>query len=178
MKRILNVNIGSHAFTMDEDAYHLLNNYYDDVSSRLFSDERQKVMKDVETRTADIFHENISDRRSKIVDIEMVRRAIGIIGVPQTFGNRIYDRNYASQDGREPRRLYRSRTNVVIAGVCAGVANYLNVDPTVIRLILLITVLFFGSGLLIYIILWIVMPPEPLGNITSGEERRKAGHNR
>lgn len=173
MKKILSVNIGSHAFTMDEDAYYLLNNYYEDVRSRLFNDERQNVMDDVEARTARIFREDVSDHRSQIVDIELVRRAIAAIGVPHTFGNRIYDRGYASQQDGQPRRLYRSRSNVVIAGVCGGLATYFGVDPTVIRLLTLIMILFLGFGLWIYIILWIVMPLEPVSTIMSERETRK-----
>lgn len=160
MKKILKANIGSHTFMVDEDAYSLLNNYYEDVRSRLFDNERPKVMDDVEARTAEIFREYVSDTQT--VDIELVRRAIAIIGVPSTFGSRIYDRNHMHTDDGQPRRLYRSRTDSVIGGVCGGLATYFNVDPTVIRLIMLITILFFGFGIWIYIILWIALPLEPL----------------
>lgn len=61
----------------------------------------------------------------------------------------------------EPKRLYRSGTNKVIAGVCAGIADYLNVDPTLMRLVAVLAVVFGGSGLLAYIIAWIAIPQEP-----------------
>jgi len=58
------------------------------------------------------------------------------------------------------RRLYRSRTDRKIAGVCGGLAQYLNVDPTVVRIIFLILLLIGGGGLLIYLIIWICAPDE------------------
>jgi len=61
-----------------------------------------------------------------------------------------------------PRRLLRSRTNRKIAGVCAGFAEYLGLDPTLIRIIWVTLVVFGGCGLLGYLIAWIIMPEEPL----------------
>jgi len=61
----------------------------------------------------------------------------------------------------EPRKLYRSVSNKMIGGVCAGIANYLEVDPTVMRLVALAAVLFGGTGILAYIIAWIIIPAEP-----------------
>lgn len=58
------------------------------------------------------------------------------------------------------RRLYRSRTDRKIAGVCGGLAQYLNVDPTVVRIIFLILLFIGGGGLLIYLIIWICAPDE------------------
>ena len=61
------------------------------------------------------------------------------------------------------KRLYRSRNEKMIAGVCGGLADYLNVDPTVIRLVFLLLLFAGGGGLFIYIILWVIMPLEPAG---------------
>ncbi len=62
----------------------------------------------------------------------------------------------------ETKRLYRSRTDRMIVGVCGGLGKYLGMDPTLIRLIFaLLVVLGVGSGLLVYLILMIVMPLEP-----------------
>lgn len=60
------------------------------------------------------------------------------------------------------KRLYRSRTEEMIAGVCGGLADYLNVDPTVIRLVFLLLLFAGGGGLFIYLILWVIMPLEPV----------------
>ena len=59
------------------------------------------------------------------------------------------------------RKLYRSRNDVMIAGVCSGLAKYFSMDPTVVRLIFVLLLLLGGNGVLIYIILWIIMPQAP-----------------
>lgn len=58
------------------------------------------------------------------------------------------------------KRLYKSSTDKKVCGVCGGIANYLDVDPTVIRLIWVIFTLAGGSGLIAYIIAAIIMPDE------------------
>ncbi len=60
------------------------------------------------------------------------------------------------------RKLMRSRHDKKIAGVCGGLGEYMGVDPTLVRLIWLVAVIFGGTGILAYIIAWIVMPVEPL----------------
>ena len=59
------------------------------------------------------------------------------------------------------KRLYRSTTNKSIAGVCGGLAEYLNVDPTLIRLLWVFFCLAAGTGLLAYIIAAIIIPQDP-----------------
>jgi len=60
-----------------------------------------------------------------------------------------------------PKRLVRSSNNQKIAGVCAGVADYLDVDPTVVRVIWLLATLIPGPNIIAYLILWIVLPLGP-----------------
>jgi phage shock protein C len=59
------------------------------------------------------------------------------------------------------KRLMRSSTDKKIAGVCAGLAEYFDLDPTIVRVIWLLAVFFAGTGLLVYLILWIVLPLAP-----------------
>lgn len=59
------------------------------------------------------------------------------------------------------KKLYRSNTDKMIAGVCGGLGKYLGLDPTVIRLIFALLFVFAGSGLLLYIILAVMIPLEP-----------------
>ncbi|EGD52447.1 phage shock protein C, PspC [Thermoanaerobacter ethanolicus JW 200] len=59
------------------------------------------------------------------------------------------------------KKLYRSRTQRMIGGVCGGIAEYFNVDPTIIRLIWAFLIIFWGTGLLVYLIAWIIIPEEP-----------------
>lgn len=59
------------------------------------------------------------------------------------------------------RKLYRSRTDTKIAGVCGGLEEYLGIDSTVIRLGFVLLALFGGHGVLLYLIMWLIMPLEP-----------------
>ena len=58
-------------------------------------------------------------------------------------------------------KLYRSRLNRKIGGVCGGLAEYFSIDPTILRLIWAVSILLFGTGLLVYIIAWAVIPESP-----------------
>lgn len=59
------------------------------------------------------------------------------------------------------KRLCRSRRNRTLAGVCGGIAEYLGWDPTLVRVAWIILTLLGGSGILIYLVLWLVMPESP-----------------
>ena len=58
------------------------------------------------------------------------------------------------------KRLYRSRTNKVIGGVCGGLGDYFGIDPVLFRLAFVLLVIMFGTGILAYLILWLIMPEE------------------
>jgi phage shock protein C len=61
----------------------------------------------------------------------------------------------------EQKRLYRSRKDSVISGVCGGMGKHLNLDPVLIRVLFVLAVILAGGGLLVYLVLWIVVPLEP-----------------
>jgi phage shock protein PspC (stress-responsive transcriptional regulator) len=63
----------------------------------------------------------------------------------------------------QTRKLYRSRTNRKLAGVCAGLAQYFNADATLIRVLFVVLALLGGPGILIYLLMWILVPEEPQG---------------
>ena len=58
------------------------------------------------------------------------------------------------------KKLYKSSTNKMLCGVCGGIAEYVNIDATIIRLLFTAVVFFFGTGLLAYIIAAIIMPSD------------------
>jgi phage shock protein C len=58
----------------------------------------------------------------------------------------------------EPRKLYRSRNQRMIAGVCGGLADYFNIDATLVRVLFLLLAVFGGTGLVIYLVMWIIVP--------------------
>jgi phage shock protein C len=61
------------------------------------------------------------------------------------------------------KKLYRSKKNKVIAGVCAGIADYFNVDPTIVRLIYVLLTIFTAIApfVIIYLVMWIIVPDQP-----------------
>jgi phage shock protein C len=59
------------------------------------------------------------------------------------------------------RKLYRSKTNRQVAGVCGGLAEYFNLDATLIRILFVVLAVLGGSGLVIYVAMWIIVPKEP-----------------
>ena len=59
------------------------------------------------------------------------------------------------------RKLYRSRTNRQVAGVCGGLAQYFNLDATLIRILFVVLAVLGGSGLVLYVAMWIIVPKEP-----------------
>ena len=78
----------------------------------------------------------------------------------ENYNNNNYSNN--NQNGNQIKRLYRSRNNRMLCGVCAGIANYFRCDPTIIRLLM---VFFgfcsFGAGLVAYIVMAIIVPETP-----------------
>jgi phage shock protein C len=58
-------------------------------------------------------------------------------------------------------KLYRSRTNRQVAGVCGGLAERFNVDPTLMRVLFIVLAIFGGAGIVLYIAMWIIVPEQP-----------------
>lgn len=69
------------------------------------------------------------------------------------------------------KRLYRSRDDRMIAGVCGGLGEYFNIDPTLVRLALLFLTLWGGGGFLVYVLAWIVIPEQPVSAKTSESKK-------
>lgn len=61
----------------------------------------------------------------------------------------------------EIKRLYRTRGDRVLAGVCGGLGDYFNIDPTIVRLLFILLALAGGPGIIVYLVLWLVTPEEP-----------------
>lgn len=59
------------------------------------------------------------------------------------------------------KRLYRSRNNYMLAGICGGLGEYFDVDPTIVRLFVALSFLLAGSGLLLYLLAWLIIPVAP-----------------
>lgn len=78
----------------------------------------------------------------------------------------------------EPKKLYRNQNDTVIAGVCSGLAEYFDIDPVLSRIVFVLLALFGGGGVLVYVILWIILPKKPFGSFSPGaasENRSEPG---
>lgn len=166
MKETVNVNIGSVAFTLDEDAYRLLRSYFDDIRRRL-PEEDAETMADIESRVAEIFRERVASPM-RVITIEVVRATMAQMGTPSDFGEPCTPGAEHEAPQTEtgdaqipPRKLYRSRTERSIAGICGGLGKFFDADPTMIRLLMLLLILFGGLSIWAYIILWVIIPEEP-----------------
>lgn len=170
MKETVNVNIGSQAFIMDEDAYGALRSYLDDIASRLPEGDTE-TLDDIERGMAEIFRERISSPML-VVTLAMVRDAMSRMGRPSDFGESRAKAEDAAESA-EPQRtkLYRSRTDRSIAGICGGLAAFLGADVTALRLATLFLILFGGLSIWVYVILWIVIPEEPAKRPAGGNNR-------
>jgi phage shock protein C len=72
---------------------------------------------------------------------------------------------------KSQRRLYRSKNNKVLAGICGGIGEYLNIDPTIIRIMMIVMTIFGGSGILLYAISFFVIPDSSAPQATSQTAR-------
>lgn len=158
MKETINANIGQQVFMLDRDAYDRLTLYLNDVRRHIAAD-TDEVMNDIEIRIAEIFREELPSVMM-VVTLAMVERAIARIGRPEDFGAESHCETNNNVGGMKTKQLRRSRTNRSIAGVCAGLADYLGVDVTVMRILALSLVIFGGMSLWVYIILWLLIPEE------------------
>ncbi|MDZ7740757.1 MAG: PspC domain-containing protein [Bacteroidota bacterium] len=162
MKKTFNINISGIIFHIDEDAYQKLNAYLEKLKSHFRNTEgRDEIINDIENRIAEILQERLTEKK-EVVSLEDVNQVIGIMGQPSDFADESEDSSAADATGPRyytaRKRLFRDPENKVIGGISSGIAAYFNLDPLWIRLFFLITLFVGGTGILVYIILWIAMP--------------------
>lgn len=165
MKKTLFINLSGFAFHIDDDAYDKLHQYLQKIE-RSFSDkeEAKEIVSDIEARIAELFHGKKKSSEEVITLIE-VEEVIGTIGQPQDIADEDETeerpRHESFAESNPPlygKRLYRDPDGRVLGGVCGGLGAYFNIDPMVFRILFLLTFFFYGSSLLAYFVLWIVMP--------------------
>ena len=158
MKETINVNIAQQAFTMDVDAYSALTTYLDDIGRRLPEGDTE-TLADIETRIAEIFRERVPSPMM-VITYGIVRNTMNQISSPENFG--VASRPLNEQTHQQnTNRLYRSRKDRSIAGICSGIAKYFGLDTTLVRIAAILCIFFAGATLWIYLILWLVLPYEP-----------------
>lgn len=167
MNKTLSVNIGGMVFHVEESAFKELNSYLEAIKGYFTTSEgRDEIIQDIEARIAEMFHERLGDKR-QVVTGDDVSHVISTLGRPEQYlldeqVDQEQDERSGSQSQQESkrayRRLYRDPDDRIIGGVCAGISHYLGLDPLWLRLIFAISFFVFGSGLLLYILLIIIIP--------------------
>ena len=163
MKRTVQVNLSGQVFTIDEDAYEVLSAYLKRIASLYDrSAGKDEILSDIESRIAELLIERKGESK-EVVTIEDVAAVTAIMGNPEQFEDdsmddteESYHTNYSSDSSKK--RLYRDSDNGIIGGVCSGIAYYFGIDPVWIRLFFGLSFIFFGSGVIFYILLWIIIP--------------------
>ncbi len=161
MKKTIKINLSGIIFNIDDDAYEKLKTYLDTIS-RHFSNkqESKEIIDDIESRIAELFQERVS-AENQVITLDIVNEVINIMGNPQDIadsGEESDDRSTFHESYSRSRRLYRDPENSVIGGVCGGLGAYFAVDPVIFRLLFVIFFFAGGASILVYIILWIVLP--------------------
>jgi phage shock protein PspC (stress-responsive transcriptional regulator) len=178
MKKVININFQGRVVPIEETAYEMLQNYISSLRSYFANEEgRDEIINDIENRIGELFSETLKKGAACITDDD-VNKVISSIGRPEDFeeadagsdagsstqyqqAGQSYQ-SYSEAGAEEKKRLYRDEEDKILAGVASGIAHYLKVDPAVVRIIFALLAIFGGSGFLIYIILWIVLPSRSL----------------
>jgi phage shock protein PspC (stress-responsive transcriptional regulator) len=190
MNKTVNINLAGIFFHIDEDAYAKLQRYLEAIK-RSFTDSqgRSEIISDIEARIAELFTERIKDEK-QVISITEVEEVIAVMGQPEDYmvDEEIFEDEPQHQQRKKSssRRLFRDTENAYIGGVCSGLSHYFDIDSLWIRLGWLLLFFVGGTGLFIYILLWILMPSaettaEKLAmtgkpvNITNIEQKVKEG---
>lgn len=180
MKKIININLSGRVIPIEDSAYEKLQQYIESLR-RYFANEegRDEIINDIESRIAELMSDKTSKSAAAIAD-EDVENIINSMGRVEDFeaadkeealsaaaagsSEKEQAESSYSEPPKKPRgRLYRDTNDKFIGGVCSGIAAYMNVDPSIVRILFgIISFGGFGFGFLAYIILWIVLPPKDL----------------
>src|SRR6185312_1050318 len=162
MNKTIIININGIVFHIEEDAYEVLKGYMSDVKRHFMnSADSLEITTDIENRIAEMFNELLAHESRQVIVEQDVNNIIAQMGTvadfekseqdsDESFGNTYYT--------GATRRLFRDPDDHLLAGVCAGIANYFDVDKVWIRLAFALIVLAGGAGILLYIVLWVVVP--------------------
>ncbi|TAD86575.1 MAG: PspC domain-containing protein [Bacteroidetes bacterium] len=178
MKKVININFQGRVIPIEETACDLLQNYTNSLRNYFANEEgKDEIINDIENRIAELFSEMLKKGTACITDAD-VQRVIQSMGRPEDFddadnntggqqqksssGSAQAEASYASNTSGARKRLYRDDEDRLLGGVASGLANYLNLDPAIIRIIFALLVILGGSGFVIYIILWVVLPSRSL----------------
>jgi len=160
MKITENINLAGLIFIIDQDALIKLQHYLNSIE-RFFAikEEGKEVVADIEGRISELFETKIN-KSKEVITIEDVNQIIEIMGMPEDFMNEIQPepKKQSYHYRNNPKKLYRDPDDKVLGGVSSGLGAFFNLDPVLFRVLFVLAVIFTGIGVLVYIILWIVLP--------------------
>lgn len=169
MEKIISINLAGQVLPIEESAYEQLKNYFESLRAYFATQEGgDEILSDIESRVAELLVAkirlgapaintlHISEVQSQLGGVEDFREADGAETGPEN----------ATPEGSPPprarRRFFRDPNDKVLGGVCSGLAGYFNVDPALVRIIFGVLALAgWGSGILLYIALWFIVPESP-----------------
>ena len=163
MKKVISITLGSVVYSMEEDAYNKLKKYLDDIRDNLGgSDDKDEIIDDIESSISEKFFSKEKNEKIAVTieDVSEVMVELGSVGditsdEPGTEEKQIGK----SKDKDAPRRrLYRNPDDKILGGIASGLAAYLGMDVLLMRVIFIVLALFPGPAVIIYIILWILIP--------------------
>jgi len=182
MKKTITVNLNGRVFTIDEDAYRLLDNYLNNLRIYFRKEEgASEIIADFEARIEELFSEKIR-LGYQVITIEQVEEVIARVGKPDDFavqeeaeekGKEKEDKQtYFTESIAGKKKFYRNLDDKMFGGVCSGIAAYFGWDVLAVRIISI--VLLFATSFWIvpfYLIAWIVFP----GALTAEEKLQMRG---
>ena len=162
MNKTVNINLGGMFFHIDEDAYQKMTRYFDAIKRSLSnSSGHDEIIKDIEMRVSELLNEKQKTDKY-VIGLKDVDEVIAVMGQPEDYiiEDELKGTNtYNSTATRATKKLYRDREKGMIGGVASGLGHYFGIDAVWIRIVLILLVFAgFGTGILAYIILWIVTP--------------------
>ena len=162
MEKTLTININGWVFNINEDAYNLLTEYFKKLKEYFSKQEGgNEIVADIEARVAELFKEKM-DEKETVINIKHVEEVMKTLGQPYEMEEDM-DAEETHEDERKwhkksGKKLFRDPDHSHIAGIAGGLGKYLNLDPVFLRIAFLLLIPAGGTGLILYIILWILIP--------------------
>ena len=160
MIQSIKITINKTTFTLDNDGYVKLNAYVAALKKHFIND--AEVLFDIEARIAELLTLHSAAESTEIIGVNIINKVIETIGSIEelTDGKASSDspNSSAYKNTIKLNKLRRNPFNESLAGVCSGIAAYLRIDASIVRFLFVFSLVVFGTGVAIYIILWIVIP--------------------
>lgn len=159
MKKTTSISMNNTLFHIEDDAFARLDSYLSSIRTHFQNNpEKEEILRDIEERIAEKFTES----KASVITLKEVESVIDSMGTVEQFDTtqekQTEEEKVQGEKTESPRRLYRSTDDVVVAGVASGIAQYFAVDPVFIRALFFVSIFFGGLGLLIYVVLWFIVP--------------------